>query len=70
MHISALLASVATFAGEILTAIPFVIMAIISAIINIKKWKQMERHRETLHKKVIELLEQGKDVSGILKDED
>lgn len=70
MHGAALLATVFAWAGEFIGALPLLITAIVSAIINYRKYRQNERHREALHRKVIELMEQGKDVSGLLKDED
>jgi len=70
MHGAALLATVFAWAGELIGALPLLITAIISAIINYRKYIQTERHREALHKKVLELIEKGQDVSGILKDED
>lgn len=70
MHGAALLATVFAWAGELIGALPLLITAIISAIINYRKYLQTEKHREQLHKKVLELMDQGKDVSGLLKDED
>ena len=70
MHGAALLATALTYAGELLSALPLIITALISAIINFRKYRQMEKHREETHKKVLELMEQGKDVSGLLSKED
>lgn len=70
MHGAALLATVFAWAGELIGALPLLITAIVSAVINFRKWQQSERHRDEMHRKVLELMEQGKDVSKLLKDED
>ena len=70
MHGAALLATAFAYVGELAGALPLLITAVISAIINYRKWRQSERHRDEMHKKVLELMEQGKDVSGLLQDKE
>lgn len=52
--------AVATYFGEILSAMPFIITVCFQIYLKYKKHRQMEKHHDEQHKLVLRLLEEGR----------